>query len=173
MGVNHFFKFLRHDYFVLLSALTLLPTLTLNIFEKRWIEGNACHGTMISGSSTLELATDSDTAMNKLDESVSLTRMGRRESFLIFCQNLPLQSLWSKPLCQAGLQHLWLETWEHRLLCSVMEVMWSPSTCMPMNSMAVQILTGNMACVWHTVITDLKVVNVYCFLRRVTLSSWC
>ena len=47
------------------------------------MEGNACHDTMISGSSTLELDTDSDTAMNKLDESVSLTRMGE-ETFFFF-----------------------------------------------------------------------------------------
>ena len=37
---------------------------------------------MISGSSTLELDTDSDTAKNKLDESVSLTRMGEEVLFL-------------------------------------------------------------------------------------------
>ena len=58
---------------------------------------------VISGSSTLELDTDSDTAMNKLGESVSLTRMGEE---VFFCQNLPLQSLWSKALCQAGLYQL-------------------------------------------------------------------
>ena len=63
------------------------------------MEGNACYGTMTSGSSTLELDTDSDTAMDKLDESVSLIRMEEE----VFCQNLPLQSLWSKALCQAGL----------------------------------------------------------------------
>ena len=45
------------------------------------MEGNACYCTMISGSWTLELDTDSDTAMNKLDESVSLTRM-EEEVFL-------------------------------------------------------------------------------------------
>ena len=45
------------------------------------MEGNACHDTMLNGSSTLELDTDLDTAMNKLDESVSLTRM-EEEVFL-------------------------------------------------------------------------------------------
>ena len=44
---------------------------------------SACHDTMITGSSTLELDTDSDTAINKLDESVSLTRMGRREGLFL------------------------------------------------------------------------------------------
>ena len=34
-------------------------------------------------------------------------------TMILFCQNLPLQSLWSKALCQAGLQQLWLETGEH------------------------------------------------------------
>ena len=44
---------------------------------------SACHDTMITGSSTLELDTDSDTAINKLVESVSLTRMGRREGLFL------------------------------------------------------------------------------------------
>ena len=66
------------------------------------MEGNACHDTMISRSSTLELDKDSDTAMNKLDESVSLTRIGEEVSFFIRTI-IPLQSLWSKALCQAGL----------------------------------------------------------------------
>ena len=100
--MNDFFKFLRHDDFALPSPLTLPPTVTLDIFEKSCMEGNACYGTMISGSSTLELDTDSDTAVNKLGESVSLTRMGEE----VFCQNFPLQSLWSKALCQAGLYQL-------------------------------------------------------------------
>ena len=34
--------------------------------------------------------------------------------------------------------------------------MWSSLTCMPMKSMAVQILAGSMACVCHTVNTDLN-----------------
>ena len=61
----------------------------------------------------------------------------------------------------------------------MMEVMWSSLTCMPMKSMAVQILAGSMACVCHTVNTDLKVANVcglwnVCgFLQCVTLSSLC
>ena len=90
-----------------------------------------------------------------------------KRRFFFFCQNLLLQSLWSKALCQAGLQQLWLETWEHCLLCCVMEVMWSSLTCMPMKSMAVQILAGSlsMACVCHTDITDLKMANVYGFLQ--------
>ena len=53
-----------------------------------------------------------------------------------------------------------------------MEVMCSSSPCMPMKSMAVQILAGNMACVCHTVITDLKVAHVCGFLQCVTLSSY-
>ena len=40
----------------------------------------------------------------------------------------------------------------HHLPCCVMEVMCSSSPCMPMKSMAVQILAGSMACVCHTVI---------------------
>ena len=44
---------------------------------------------------------------------------------------------------------------------------------MPMKSMAVQILAGSMACVCHTVNTDLKVANVCGFLQCVTLSSLC
>ena len=53
--------------------------------------------------------------------------------------------------------------------------MWSSLTRMPicMKSMAVQILAGSMACVCLTVITDLKVANVYVFLQCVTLSSLC
>ena len=47
---------------------------------------------------------------------------------------------------------------------------WSSLTCMPMKSMAVQILAGSMACVCHTVNTDLKVANVCGFLQCVTLS---
>ena len=39
---------------------------------------------------------------------------------------------------------------------------------MPMKSMAVQILAGSMACVCHTVNTDLKVANVCGFLECVT-----
>ena len=58
------------------------------------------------------------------------------------------------------------------LPCCVMEVMCSSSPCMPMKSMAVQILAGSMACVCHIVITDLKVANVCGFLQCVTLSSY-
>ena len=47
------------------------------------IEGNACHDTMTSGSSTLEFDTDFDTAMNMLGESVSLTRMGEEKVWLV------------------------------------------------------------------------------------------
>ena len=111
--------------------------------------------------------TDSDTAINKPDESVSLTRMGEEKVY--FCQNLPLQSLWSKALCRAV-----LERWEHCLLCCVVEVMpvWSSLTCMPMKSMAVQILAGSMACLCHTVNTDLKLANVCGFLQCVTVSTF-
>ena len=42
-----------------------------------------------------------------------------------------------------------------------------------MKSMAVQTLVESLACVCHTVTTDLKVVNVYDFLQCVTLSSLC
>ena len=51
---------------------------------------SACNDTMITGSSTLELDTDSDTAINKLDESVSLTRMGRREGLFLPEPSLPV-----------------------------------------------------------------------------------
>ena len=43
--MNDFFKFLKHDDFALPSPLTLLPTVTLDIFEKGCMEGNACYGT--------------------------------------------------------------------------------------------------------------------------------
>ena len=92
---ERFFKFLRHDDFALPSPLTLLPTVTLDIFEKSCMEGNACYGTMISGSLTLELDTDSDTAMNKLGESVSLTRMGEEVFFVV--RTFPCSRYGAKP----------------------------------------------------------------------------
>ena len=61
---------------------------------------------------------------------------------------------------------------KHHLPCCVMEVMCSSSPCMPMKSLAVQILAGSMACVCHTVITYLKVAHVCGFLQCVTLSSY-
>ena len=40
-----------------------------------------CRDTMITGSSTLGLDTDSETAINKLNESVSLTRLGEEKVY--------------------------------------------------------------------------------------------
>ena len=55
---------------------------------------SACHDTMITGSSTLELDTDSDTTMKKLDKSVSLTRMGEE---VFFVRTFPCSRYGAKP----------------------------------------------------------------------------
>ena len=66
---------------------------------------SACHDTMITRSSTLVLDTDSDTAINKLEESVSLTRMaGRREGLFLPEDSLAViveQSLVPRLVCSS------------------------------------------------------------------------
>ena len=152
------------------SPFSVLPAVTLDTFEKSCIEGNACHDRMTSGSSTLELNTDLDTALNMLGESVSLTRMGEEKVWFVS----------SEPSLAVVMDQSLVPGRSAAVLIGdrgiSFAVLHDGNDVVIIDSHAHEdhggvILPGSLDCVCHTVTDDLKVANVYGSFQCVTLSS--
>ena len=125
---------------------------------------------MTSGSSTQELDTDLDTALNMLGESVSLTRMGEEKVWFVS----------SEPSLAVVMDQSLVSGRSATVLIGdrgiSFAVLRDGNDVVVIDSHAHEdhggvILAGSLGCVCHTVTADLKVANVYGSLQCVTLSS--